>query len=186
MQMAMDSCVNSCAVATRRNHFCCAAKIVVLGLTFHLMSASIAYAIDPIKVFQNWALFAAKKDGQLACYIASTPVSKQGNYSKRGAPYLLVTYKSRTIDEVSYSPGYDFDPTADNHLAINGQTFNSYTRGEIAWLPNAEADNQLIAVMRQATTLEAVGNSKRGTHSIDTYSLNGFSAAYTQMKEQCK
>lgn len=186
MQTAMDFCVKRPASPNVILRLCCAAKTIGITLAFYLTSTTSAYAIDPIKIFQNWALFAAKKDGQLSCYIASTPVSKQGNYSKRGAPYVLVSYKSRTVDEFSYSPGYEFDPKAANHLALNGQTFKAHTRGETGWMPNTEADAALINIMRQATTMEAVGNSKRGTHSVDTYSLNGFAAAYTQMKEQCK
>lgn len=151
-----------------------------------LASASPAVALSPTSHFNDWSLFTFKKSGKLQCYIASEPSQKRGNYSKRDEPYLLVSYKSRALDEVSVSAGFTFQPNSEATLSINKRSYSLFTKDNLAWAYDAATDIKLVEEMQNGISLQVTSTSKKGTQAIDTYSLNGFAAAYKHMKEQCK
>ena len=47
-------------------------------------------------------------------------------------------------------------------------------------------DKAVVAAMSKGASLTVQGNSSRGTPTVDTYSLQGFSAAYKAITDTCK
>ena len=58
--------------------------------------------------------------------------------------------------------------------------------GRVAWTISEEEDARLIKFMKLGNEMIVRGISSRGTKTIDTYSLKGFSAAFTAIRKVCK
>ena len=139
--------------------------------------------------YRAWSLFTYQDGNDRMCFIASEPTRKDGNYTRRGDPALLVTRLPGQADssEVSMQPGYTFQDGSTVRVVVDGnQSFELFTQGEYAWTRGAADDQALIAAMRAGIELTARGTSSRETWSEDTYSLLGFTAAYTAMQQACR
>lgn len=136
--------------------------------------------------FGTWRVFMAEKDGGMVCYLASIPAKQEGNYTARSEPYMLVTHKSSTQDEVSVSSGYRYKEGSDIELRFGQRTQKLFTKDELAWAYDAAADKALVKDMIRGTNMVVKATSWKGTHSTDTYSLDGFTAAHRRMKQLCK
>jgi hypothetical protein len=149
-----------------------------------------AWAQTPKALLQNpgtWGAFQVKEDGGTTCYMAGQPgASKPGNV-KRGKIWLLVTHRPyRNIrDEVSIYIGYPFKSGSEVTVNIDGKTYKMFTDGETAWAPNAKADAQLVKAMRAGSKMVIRGLSSRGTKTVDTYSLKGFTRAHKAIGSAC-
>ncbi|PKP62545.1 MAG: hypothetical protein CVT86_07515, partial [Alphaproteobacteria bacterium HGW-Alphaproteobacteria-8] len=51
---------------------------------------------------------------------------------------------------------------------------------------NSAADDQIVAAMKRGTDAVLTGVSNRGTTTIDTYSLLGFTAALDEAQRLCR
>jgi invasion protein IalB len=119
------------------------------------------------------------------CYTATIPVSEAGNFKKRDQAYVLINAKDKG-DEINVSSGYVYKPKVHVELSIDGQKFRLFSKGENAWAKDAKTDKAIIAAMKNGDKMEVKGISGKGTYSIDSYSLKGFSAAVKRMKELCR
>jgi len=137
-----------------------------------------------------WSVFKMKQNGKNVCYITSTPKSEAGNYTRRGEPYLLVTYRGNGVSEVSASSGYPYKPDSDVKVTIDKKhkisLFTSSDTPKIAWANNAAEDKKLVQLMKKGNSIKVHAISKKNTYSKDTYSLFGFSKAFNRMKSACK
>jgi len=55
-------------------------------------------------------------------------------------------------------------------------------------LPTAawtEEDSKVVFAMKKGLVLKVTGESSRGTITEDIYTLNGFTAAYNKLTEEC-
>lgn len=142
------------------------------------------------KSYQDWNVFTLSNKGEKMCYIASVPKKKAGNYKKRGEPYLIVTHRSKSVDEVSASSGYPYKQGSTVAVEFDKKSkFDLFTTVEVpdvAWARDSEEDSKIVKAMVKGLDLMIKGNSKLGTNSTDTYSLRGFTRAYRHMKKACK
>lgn len=136
--------------------------------------------------YGDWRVFTVERDGKQTCYIASQPSKKEGTYTKRGDPYLLVTHKSGAQDEVSVSAGYTFKNKSEAKLAFGQKSHMMFVKDELAWAYDEAADRAIVKDMIRGSKLVVHGTSWKGTKSQDTYSLSGFTDAHREMKRQCK
>lgn len=120
------------------------------------------------------------------CYMASTPVKEDGNWSKRGQPYALINFKKGQADEVNVTSGYPYKPNVDLDVRVDSRKFSLFVDGEHGWAKDSATDKRLVDAMKNGSNLTVKGTSKLGTYSIDTYSLKGATAAYKRMVELCK
>ena len=158
------------------------ALISIASIAAFCASAS---AQEKDKTFKNWTVYTTTLQGKKACYIASFPKSKTGNYKRRDDPYFLVTKISDDIFEVSTSSGYAYKTGSDVKVDIEGNKFNMFTKGELAWAPDGVQDKKMTSLMQKKNNMTVRGTSLKGTYSIDKYSLSGFTAAYNRMKKLC-
>jgi hypothetical protein len=155
-----------------------------------LFFANNASAQQLEKTYNDWSIFTLQSKGEKMCYIASTPKKKSGNYKKRGEPYLIVTHRSKTVDEVSASSGYPYKKGSTVSLIFDKKDkYNLFTTLEVpdvAWARDSDEDAKIVANMKRGLELVISGKSRLKTSSKDTYSLRGFTLAYRHMKKACK
>ena len=60
-----------------------------------------------------------------------------------------------------------------------------FADGEKGWTTSADDDKALVKAMRAGATLTVRGTSKKGTYSLDTYSLTGVTAALDEIHSSC-
>lgn len=149
------------------------------------LTATMAHAQEFVSTHGNWSVFSVNQGGKV-CYIASAPTGQSGNFSKRGDPYILVTHRSAAVDEVSVSSGYGYKAGEKVNVSVDGKNFGFFSKEEIAWAENEQQDAAIVTAMKKGNKMVVRGNSQRGTHSEDTYSLKGVSAAYQKMKSLCQ
>jgi hypothetical protein len=120
--------------------------------------------------------------------MASEPKKQEGDYTRRGNPAILVTRRPgpKVVDEVSVQPGYSYKEGSEVQVGVGKTKFALFTRGEHAWTKSGDADRALIDAMKRGSEMTVRGTSAKGTFSLDTYSLLGFTAAYQAMTGACK
>lgn len=142
-------------------------------------------------VFDSWSAYSAGQGDAHTCYVLSKPRAVQPRGARRGPIFLMVSdwpaRKVKAEPQIVY--GY---PTKENgaaSLGIGGDKFTFFMRNLQAdgsgWLKNLGDNARLITAMRGGVTAVARGLSKRGTTTVDTYSLNGFSAALDKAHAAC-
>ena len=166
-------------------------KLLVISLSFLTLSfANTANAQTFIKEFKAWGVFSIIQGGEKVCYMTSTPSKQSGNYSKRGEPYMLVTHRQSGVSEVSVNSGYPFKSGSDVAVRIdnrhNYSFFTSKETPEMAWAKDSKTDKEVISKLKAGSSLTSKGYSRRGTYSVDSYSLAGFTAAFDKMTSSCK
>lgn len=148
-----------------------------------------AGAAEPEKIGQygDWAAYVLIENSKKVCYMVSQPVKDEGNYTRRGDIFALVTHRpgENTTDVFSYIAGYSYKTGSDATVKVNGDQFVLFTQDDTAWAPDASADKKISGAIREGSKMVVVGTSSRGTRTTDTYSLKGSSAAYKAISKEC-
>ena len=86
-----------------------AIALLVLAAIFKI---PVAYAGEPrlMATYGDWEAYVFTENGHKVCYMSSQPKKKQGNYTKRGEPFALITHRpaNNTRDVFSYITGYTY------------------------------------------------------------------------------
>lgn len=145
-----------------------------------------------IGAHDDWTAYKGTKGSKSYCYIGSEPKEAKGDYSRRGPTYVLVTHwpAENIFGEVSVEAGYPYQKGGDVTVKIGGKSFKLFTQNRgsgdgIAWAYDETADKQLVTAMKAGANMVVQGKSSRGTLTVDTYSLKGFSAAYDEISKSC-
>lgn len=147
---------------------------------------STAFA-ETLGVHGDWSAFKSSENDGDTCYIGAEPEKAEGDYDKRGDTYLLVTQRPgiKELDVVSIRAGYQYREGSDVSVKIGGASFSLFTAEGHAWARDSETDKALVKAMKRGNKMVVKGVSWRGTATTDTYSLGGFTAAYTQSRSSC-
>lgn len=109
---------------------------------------------------------------------------------RRDAILLFVTFAPGKPGEISFTGGYPFAPGSAVEVSIDGQSFALVTDAdsnpEWAWPGTPQDDAALLAAMKQGTSASMTARSARGTQTVDTFSLRGFTAAMTDAEQRCR
>ena len=149
------------------------------------LSSPQAWAQTSLGTFGEWTAF-SREDGGKVCYMGSVPQKSQGDYSRRGDVYIMVTHRpaEKSVGVVNVEAGYTYKQGSEVEVTIGGKTFRLYTADGQAWAYRNE-DAALVAAMRGGSAMTVKGTSNRGTTTTDTYSLTGFSAGYQAIGKTC-
>ncbi len=147
----------------------------------------LAQGIERLGDFEAWNAYRFNENGNAACYIASAPKKAEGNYTKRGDVFAIVTHRPAESrrDEVSFIAGYSYQTDSWVDVTIGEEAFKLFTQDDGAWAPDKEADAALVNAMIKGRDMVVKGTSSRGTETMDTYSLNGFTKAYQAINKAC-
>jgi invasion protein IalB len=158
-------------------------------------AAALAQAeIPPVSAHGDWAVYVAGSPKE--CYVMTQPKAsdaRRGGASvdvNRGVIRLFVSFRpSQSVaNEVSFSSGYPLAEAVRVEIGGDAYTLTPGTgeSNQWAWPASPAEDARLVAAMRRGADAKVTGVSTRGTTTIDTFSLIGFTAAVTEAEERCR
>lgn len=154
------------------------------------VSGAIAQGNEPESLgqFNDWAAYTYKAADTKVCYISSQPKSTEPKTAKRDPVFFLVTHMPgrKVRGEVSTIIGYPFKKDTTVELKVDEAAYQLFTNADGAWADSGATEKKIVAAMKTGTALTVKGTSWRGTETIDSYSLNGVSAALKKIDEACK
>ena len=138
--------------------------------------------------FNDLSAFAEGEGKNLACMAVSKPKKAEGDYSRRGDVFAIVTHLpgQNKWNEFSIVAGYNYQPNSNPDVTIGDMKFQLFTSGSRAWSFSPSEDEKIVKFLKNSMKMKVVGTSSRGTITSDTYSLVGFSKAYQKINEACK
>ena len=150
--------------------------------------SALAQDVTVIGTHGAWTDYSYQEDSGIVCYMASEPTKAEGNYTRRGDIFALVTHRpsENSIDVVSIVAGYPYQENSDVSVRIGSNSFELFTHGERAWTRDESSDKNMVQSMVRGNSMVVKGTSGRGTLTTDTYSLRGFTAAHKDISEACK
>ena len=121
------------------------------------------------------------------CYIGSIPTDTEiEEGKKRDITYILVYRINKNPDAIiQIEAGYPYDQNKTIEVTIDKAIYefsSEEATPETAW---TNKDKEVIYAMKKGIDLTITGISSRGTKTIDTYTLNGFTAAYNKLINDC-
>ena len=151
--------------------------------------STMAHAQSPelIGNYGDWAAYSFTENGGKVCYMVSQPTKAEGNYSKRGDIFALVTHRpsEKTKNVFSYITGYTYKDGSDVTVNVNDQRFTLFTQKDMAWTPDQDTDNKMANAIRAGRNMVVKGTSGRGTLTTDTFSLKGSGGAHDAINKAC-
>ena len=118
------------------------------------------------------------------CYIGSLPVNSDiPEGKKRGDVYILV-YRINNNPEtiIQINSGYPYKNKESVNVEIDKKNYEFFADEDSAWTNN---DKEVVYAMKKGVKLTVFGISLRGTKTVDTYTLNGFTVAYNKLTKDC-
>lgn len=165
--------------------------LVALALAVPLAAGPLAPAgaqeSKTIGTFDDWAAYAAGEGRAKICYMHAVPQTSEGDYTQRGATFVQISHRpaEKAFNVVNVTAGYTYKQGGEVEAEVDGNKHTLFTHGDGAWARDAKADAALIAAMKAGNAMVVRGTSARGTLTIDTYSLKGFSAAHAAIDKAC-
>ncbi len=135
-----------------------------------------------------WGAFVTGKGEDLTCFVHGVPKTKRGKYTRRGEVYVQVAHRpgEDVRDEVSITAGYTYKSDSEVDVDIDRRKFSLFTYGGNAWTKDAKEDRTFVRALIRGRRMVVRGRSSRNTLTTDTYTLNGFTAAYREASRACK
>lgn len=162
---------------------------LVFAVTLAVVMAGPAQAAEPrmIGEHNDWNAYVFWEDGQKVCFMASRPIKSEGNYTRRGDIFALITHRpaENAKNVISFEQGYPLKVGSTVSARIGSNSFKLFTKGENAWTPDSATDDQMTNAIKQGSRMIVKGTSTRGTLTTDTYSLSGSMAAYDAITKEC-
>lgn len=171
--------------------------VAMAGLAVSLGLATAAWAQDEeqstnrVNAETDWSVFVEEDPSQ--CWVVSTPRetvnTREGRVVavNRGEILMFVSYwpAQNRRGEVSFTGGYPFADGSTVTVQIGETSFELFTEGEMAWAASEQQDQQIITAMKRGADAVLTARSSRGTQTVDTFSLLGFTAAVEDAETRC-
>ncbi len=128
------------------------------------------------------------------CWAVSAPTetinTKEGVVvAVRRSDILLMTFfrpDAEVKGQITFTGGYPFADGSTVNIDIGGNQFEMFTEGEWAWPATPGDDAKIISAMKRGATAVLTARSSKGTHTKDTFSLLGFTAAVEGAEKRCQ
>ena len=121
------------------------------------------------------------------CYIGSLAIETDLSPEKNRGEFYILVYKYIGNPEtvIQIEAGYDYKIGPNINVNIDNGNYTFYTTKDLPSAAWTEEDNKVIFAMKKGLELKVTGESSRGTITNDTYTLNGFTAAYNKLTDDC-
>ncbi len=121
------------------------------------------------------------------CYIGSLPATTDlPEGKKRGDTYILVYRMLGNKDSIiQIEAGYNYKLNKFIEVKIDNAKYKFYTTEDVSNSAWTDDDPKVIFAMKKGLKLVVIGESSRGTVTNDTYTLEGFTAAFKKLSEDC-
>ena len=153
-----------------------------------LAAWAVPSAAQDLGKFKDWRAHHFTADGARICTMWTQPKKAEGKYKRRGEIFALVSHRpaDKRVGIVSFEMGYPFASGEELAVSVDGgRPVRLPTSERLAWHDSAKINRALVNEMRGGLKMVATGRSKRGTKTVDTYSLQGFTAAYKAISRAC-
>jgi hypothetical protein len=166
--------------------------VLAAGVLTAAATPASADAANLLGVFKNWSAYSTGTGNAMTCYAMSSPRATQPRAAKRNAIYLMISdWPGRKVkSEAQVVPGYEYKAGIAVSLGIGPDKFNFFSRNEgksgSAWLLSLNDNARLLDSLARGVSAVAIGVSARGTRTVDTYSLAGFSDAIAKIHDVCR
>ena len=167
---------------------------VAAGLLAAWTFGGVAMAQTRVDAKKDWSIFEAGTGKQKVCWIVSQPTASKATRGgkevqvNRGDIFLMVAVRpgDGVKNEVSFLAGYPFKGGSKVTISVGSNSYTLFTDGENAWTTSGGEDNKLTQAFRRGARAQVKGLSSRGTTTLDTFSLSGFTAALKAATANCK
>jgi len=132
--------------------------------------------------FDDWIAATHQEAGQPVCYAFTRAQSSMPALAGRGPVILTVTQRLSGRDAIALEAGFAYGPNASVTIQADQTGLDFYTHQRAAFARDGHA-----AVAAFQSSARAIARSP-GPHEAtitDTFSLKGFSAAYTAISKAC-
>lgn len=165
---------------------------MLVGLT--LGATAQAQELEMVEALTDWSVY-VDQDPKV-CFIVSQPTKSVARRNGQDVTvsrsdirfHISVIPGQGVAGEPSFLAGYPLKPDGVVKVEIGSAKFDMFpdaaVNKEYAWTTPAD-DAALIAAMRKGSDAVVTGVSERGTTTIDTFSLRGFTAAVKKAMELC-
>ena len=121
------------------------------------------------------------------CYIGSLATETDLPSDKKRGDFYVLVYKNIGNPDtvVQIEAGYSYKVSSDIIISIDKGDYKFYTTEDLPTAAWTEEDSKVIFAMKKGLELKVTGESSRGTVTNDTYTLNGFTAAYNKLTDDC-
>lgn len=162
----------------------------IASLAFFLLDTGGAIAASNSELlgeFQQWSAHMVKEGRAKTCFVHGEPIKQTGKYKSRGRTYIQVTHRPAegTWNEVGIVAGYPFRKDSEAKVTIDKRRFVLFTDKDTAWAKDAKQDRNLVRAFKKGRKMIVRATSSRGTVTVDTYSLAGFTRAYKAIGRAC-
>ncbi|HID68852.1 MAG TPA: hypothetical protein EYP31_11500 [Roseibacterium sp.] len=159
------------------------------------LSATAVFAQDEstnrVNAETDWSVFV--EDDPTQCWVVSTPSetvnTREGRVVsvRRGEILMFVSFwpGQERLGEVSFTGGYPFADGSTVTMSIGETSFELFSEGEMAWAASPQDDDRIITAMKRGAEASLTARSSRGTQTVDTFSLLGFTAAVEDAEARC-
>jgi hypothetical protein len=161
----------------------------ILALAIAALPLAAAHgAIKQIDKSGKWTAHLLTEKNKRICFVHSEPTKKVGQYTRRGDVFVQITHRphANVTNEVGFTAGYAFKKDSNAVVEVDGRKFSLFTHKDGAWANDNKGDDALVQAMMKGRQLLIRGTSSRGTKTIDTYSLIGFTRTYKAIGKACK
>ena len=152
-----------------------------------LHNQAIAEEVKKIGKFKDWETIVIKNDSKLVCFAQSKPVLQSPKSYEREAR-LFVSFRpnEKILNEISITSGYKFNNQ--NSITAKSGKFKykfDIAQENFAWMADNKIEKKMINTMKKGSRIMVSGYNQKGSHTIDHYSLLGFTKAYGAAKKNC-
>jgi hypothetical protein len=164
-------------------------KNLILISIFTLLSLAPTKAEELKKIgkFKDWQTMVLIEPAGTVCFAQSTPVLQAPKKNKRDAR-LFVTFRpnEKISNEISTTAGYEFNKKNKVKATSGKNKFELNIKQQgFAWIADNKLEKKMIKVMKKGSRIMIEGYNEEGSHTIDHYSLLGFTKAYSAAKKAC-
>ena len=121
------------------------------------------------------------------CYIGSLATETDLSPEKNRGDFYILVYKNIGNPDtvVQVEAGYNYNTDKPVIIKIDKSLYNFYTTIDLPSAAWTKEDDKVIFAMKKGLDLLVTGESSRGTITNDSYTLNGFTAAYNKLIKDC-
>jgi len=121
------------------------------------------------------------------CWAASQPVSTTAAGGRAPAYLSIQNHPSEGVrGSVAVVSGDGEAGKGEVSLEVDGSRFEMLPFGEAAFARSGAPEASLIAAMRKGRELKVTWTSPSGSVVVDTYSMEGFASAKSEIDQKCR
>lgn len=133
--------------------------------------------------FDDWIAATHDESGRATCYAFVVAKNSVPAVPGRGEVVLTVTERPTGRDWVAISAGFNYRKDAVVTMQVGTAGFDFYTSGSSAFARNGKG--AVAAFLKGEQAQARSPGPREGGVVVDTFSLNGFSAAYAAITKAC-